>query len=117
MYLAITNTLFDPSEPFALERINDAYYLSIKHPSPDKSVVQVLALSQRGLLYGASALLRSHLTFAEMSVHWNTIEDFSVRSVPKYAVRGHKIGYNNIGNTWDAWTVQQMESYIRDLIL
>jgi hypothetical protein len=34
-----------------------------------------------------------------------------------YHIRGHQLGYRNTANSWDAWTVDQFEKYIRELAL
>ena len=34
-----------------------------------------------------------------------------------YPIWGHQIGYRNAANSWDAWTVNQFEKYIRQLAL
>ena len=41
--------------------------------------------------------------------------DFS--SAPAYPIRGHQIGYRTTANTYDAWSTQQMEQYIRELAI
>jgi hypothetical protein len=36
---------------------------------------------------------------------------------PRYPIRGHQIGYRNTANSWDAWTMEQYEKYLRELAL
>jgi hypothetical protein len=78
------------------------------------NTLQISGASQRALLYGIGHLLR-HL-------HWapNTLElqkNINLTSAPKLPIRGHQLGYRHTNNTWDAWTVPQFETYIRELAL
>ncbi len=40
-----------------------------------------------------------------------------IATSPVYAIRGHQLGYRNTANSWDAWTVDQFEKYIRELAM
>ena len=40
-----------------------------------------------------------------------------IATSPAYPIRGHQLGYRNTANSWDAWTVDQYEQYIRELAL
>src|SRR5699024_2171024 len=40
-----------------------------------------------------------------------------IATAPSYPMRGHQLGYRNTANSWDAWTVDQYEQYIRELAL
>jgi hypothetical protein len=66
----------------------------------------------RGVLFAAGRLLRllcmrpGEVTLAP---------DVSIATAPKYPIRGHELGYRNKSNTYDAWSVDQYEQYLRDL--
>jgi len=44
-------------------------------------------------------------------------EPIEVATAPAYPIRGHQLGYRDRANSWDAWTVEQFEKYIRELVL
>lgn len=80
----------------------------------NKNVVWILGADARGAMFGVGKFLRT----AEMSkkkVLFTTELDFA--SSPKQTLRGHQIGYRNTANSWDAWTVEQFDQYIRDLVI
>jgi hypothetical protein len=80
-------------------------------PAP---VVWILGADPRGALYGAGRLLRE-LDWAKGKLALPAGLD--VTSSPKASIRGHQLGYRNTANSWDAWTVEQFERYIRELAL
>ena len=41
--------------------------------------------------------------------------DLNIETAPKYPLRGHQLGYRPKTNSYDAWTVELWEQYIRDL--
>jgi hypothetical protein len=41
----------------------------------------------------------------------------TVRLKPRYALRGHQLGYRATANSYDAWSIAQYEEYIRELML
>jgi hypothetical protein len=66
----------------------------------------------RGTLFAAGRLLR----LMRMRKGSATLDRrYNVSTAPAYPVRGHELGYRNKSNTYDAWTVEQYEQYIRDL--
>ncbi len=66
----------------------------------------------RGVLYGIGFLLR-HIEYSKD--HAILPAPLHVVSAPEFAVRGHQLGYRFKNNTYDAWTPEQFEQYIRDL--
>ncbi len=66
----------------------------------------------RGVLFGIGYLLR-HLEFSPS--HALLRAPLRVTSAPQFAIRGHQLGYRFKNNTYDAWTPQRFELYIRDL--
>ncbi len=76
--------------------------------------VEIAGNDERGVLFGVGALLRS-LEMRRDSVMLP--RDLRVDTAPKYALRGHQLGYRPKTNSYDAWTVPMWESYIRDLAI
>ena len=74
--------------------------------------VTVAGNDERGILFGIGRLLR------ELRIARDSIElpdGFAESSAPRYALRGHQLGYRPKSNTYDAWSVPVFEQYIRDL--
>jgi hypothetical protein len=66
----------------------------------------------RGMLFGVGRLLR------EMQMRRGRITiaaDLNITTAPKYALRGHQLGYRPKTNSYDGWSVALWEQYIRDL--
>ncbi|NUM53607.1 MAG: hypothetical protein HUU46_08190 [Candidatus Hydrogenedentes bacterium] len=76
-------------------------------------VITISSVSQRGLLFGIGQLLRS-LDFSEGS---KFVSGINLTSKPRYYIRGHQLGYRHAANSWDAWSVEQFDQYIRELAL
>jgi len=80
----------------------------------DSKTVLVIGHDSRGVLYGVGKLLRN------LEIRPNRIiipEDFQVSSYPRYPIRGHQLGYRPKTNSYDAWSPEQFDSYIRDLVI
>ncbi len=76
------------------------------------NTILVLGNDARGTLFGAGALLR------RLHMDRDTVEapdTLEVASAPKYALRGHQLGYRPKTNSYDGWSVPVWEQYIRDL--
>jgi len=80
----------------------------------DAKTVLVIGHDSRGILYGVGKLLRN------MEIRPNQIlvpENYKIVTSPKYPIRGHQLGYRPKTNSYDAWTPEQFDSYIRDLVI
>jgi hypothetical protein len=69
---------------------------------------------ERGVYYGMGRLLRMLL--------WKQGEarlpgDVRFSSTPRYAIRGHQLGYRPKTNAYDAWTPEIYDRYLRELAL
>jgi hypothetical protein len=66
----------------------------------------------RGVLFGIGRLLReAHLRRGSITIANN----LNIVTAPKYALRGHQLGYRPKTNSYDGWSVPIWEQYIRDL--
>jgi glycosyl hydrolase family 67 len=74
--------------------------------------LMIAGKDDRGVLYGVGYLLR-HIEYSRD--HVILPAPLHVVSAPQFAVRGHQLGYRFKNNTYDAWTPEQFEQYIRDL--
>jgi len=69
---------------------------------------------ERGVMFGTGRLLRE----LRMTRGKVTIEDgISITTAPKYALRGHQLGYRPKTHAYDAWDLKTWEQYYRDLIV
>ncbi len=82
---------------------------------PERKTLFVVAKEDRGLLYGIGRILRK--------MHWEkgkvllSATNLQGSSSPKYPIRGHQLGYRPKTNSYDAFTVERFEQYIRELAL
>src|SRR5258708_6811636 len=75
-------------------------------------VVLVVGNDARGTLFGVGALLRQ----LRMERDALDVSDaLSIATAPKYALRGHQLGYRPKTNSYDGWSVPVWEQYLRDL--
>ena len=76
------------------------------------SAISISGNDARGVLFGVGHLLRT----LRMTKRKITLPDqFNITTAPKYARRGHQLGYRPKTNSYDAWTLPMWEQYIRDL--
>jgi hypothetical protein len=74
--------------------------------------VEIAGNDERGVLFGVGGLLRA----LEMRRDSVTLPGkLDIQTAPRYALRGHQLGYRPKTNSYDGWNVPQWESYIRDL--
>jgi hypothetical protein len=66
----------------------------------------------RGVLFAVGMLLRT-MELAKGSALLP--QPLNIDSAPKYALRGHQLGYRPKTNSYDGWDLPQWEQYIRDL--
>jgi hypothetical protein len=92
-----------PAEGFALQTGSDA----------NGRWIAVFGADERGLLFGIGKLLRS-IVFSRQAakVDANLLKG---SSSPHYPVRGHQLGYRPKTNSYDGWSVDMWDQYIRDL--
>lgn len=80
----------------------------------ENSILWVIGADSRAIIFGIGELLRT----ANMTKNKVTIEDdLDVATSPVSSLRGHQIGYRNTANSYDAWSVEQYDQYIRELAL
>lgn len=81
--------------------------------TPEQNV-RIAASTRRGLLFGVGKFLRSaRLKPGALRVD----ESLHIESSPVYSIRGHQLGYRHAANSWDAWSIDQFDQYIRELAL
>jgi hypothetical protein len=78
--------------------------------SPTEIVIE--GNDARGLLFGAGHLLRLlHMSRQSIIVP----DGIRIETSPRYALRGHQLGFRPKTNSYDGWTLPMWRQYIRDL--
>lgn len=81
--------------------------------TPSAPRVYLVGRDDRGVMFAAGRLLRLlAMNKGEALLASNT----RLATAPQYPVRGHQIGFRAVNNTYDKWTLEQYEQYLRDLI-
>ncbi|HSB94112.1 MAG TPA: glycoside hydrolase family 20 zincin-like fold domain-containing protein, partial [Flavitalea sp.] len=80
----------------------------------NRKLITVEGFDDRGVLFGAAHLLRI-MGYQQGAVSFN--ERLSISTAPDKGIRGHQLGYRNTANSYDGWTKDQFEQYIRDLVV
>ncbi len=92
----------------------EGYRLYVDSRRSGPPAVWVLGADPRGALYGVGALLRN-LDWAEGRAA--LAANLDIAAAPRYPMRGHQLGYRALANSYDAWTPEQFDQYIRELAL
>ncbi|MFP6584921.1 MAG: glycoside hydrolase family 20 zincin-like fold domain-containing protein [Candidatus Hydrogenedentota bacterium] len=74
--------------------------------------IWILGADARGTLYGVGDLLRN-LEWGKGVVSLSAPIDR--HTAPAYPIRGHQLGFRHRANSWDAWTPEQFDQYMREL--
>jgi len=90
----------------------EGYRLCVDTSQSSVPVVWLIGADERGVLYAVGAFLR-HLDWGKDRALFSSTLD--IATAPAYPIRGHQLGYRAQANSWDAWTVEQFDQYIREL--
>lgn len=75
--------------------------------------IKISAVGIRGFIYGIGLLLRK--TETDGNEIYLT-EDISGNYKPYMKIRGHQLGWRTTANSYESWTVEQYEQYIKDMM-
>ena len=81
---------------------------------PTRAAVFVTGADGRGAMYGVGRLLRE-LSWARGAIRLDA--SFEAATSPVYPIRGHQLGFRPRANAYDAWTPEQYDQYIRELVI
>ena len=91
----------------------EGYRLSVQKGAANPAIF-VLGNDARGVLFGAGRLLRElHMRHGSVTI----ADELEISTAPKYALRGHQLGYRPKCNSYDAWDLPVWEQYYRDLAI
>jgi hypothetical protein len=92
----------------------DGYALWVDTSGLKVAIVCLAGYDDRGTLFAAGRLLRL-LKMSRDKVELDG--NVKLATAPKYALRGHQMGYRPKTNSYDAWTVEMWEQYYRDMVV
>ena len=101
-----------PSMP-AIAMRPEAYRL-VSGTREGRPVIWIRGADTRGALFGVGRLLRT-LSWGRGTATLDAAVD--VETAPRYAIRGHQLGYRQHSNTYDGWTEAQYDQYVREIVL
>lgn len=81
-------------------------------PAAGAAAVRVSADDARGVLFGVGRLLRALRSGRDSA---GVPAGFDLTTTPRYALRGHQLGYRPKTNSYDGWDLTMWEQYVRDL--
>jgi hypothetical protein len=78
------------------------------------NVVNLVGYDARGAMYAAGRLIRlATYTSGTLSLELEN----PIATSPDVAIRAHQLAYRDTANTYDAWSIDDYEQYLRDLIM
>ncbi|MDA2924014.1 hypothetical protein MYX65_05055 [Acidobacteria bacterium AH-259-L09] len=92
----------------------EGYRVFIGKEGREAPAVWLVGNDSRGVLFAVGRLLR------EMRLSRNRIlapADMRLSTAPAYPLRGHQLGYRPKANSYDAFTAEMWDQYIRDLVV
>lgn len=97
----------------ALPARPEAFRLVVQQ-AKGRTIIIIEGHDKRGVMFGMGQLLR-RLQYASGSVRLP--KHLALAEAPEKALRGHQIGYRNLANSYDGWSPEQYEQYIRELMI
>ncbi|HMG90105.1 MAG TPA: hypothetical protein VK589_08590 [Chryseolinea sp.] len=101
-----------PVAPELAKKSESYRIVNVQHQN--QKVIIIEGVDDRGVLFGTGYLLRT-MQYKGNSVGLGQLP--SIASSPDKYMRGHQLGHRNTANSWDAWTTEEYEQYIRDLVV
>jgi hypothetical protein len=101
-----------PKEVHALKA--EGYGIVTDMSRPGHPTLWIAGVDPRGALYGVGRVLRN-LACRTGSVRLGA--PLNLTSTPDLPIRGHQLGYRATANSYDAWSPEQFDQYIRELAL
>lgn len=94
----------------------EGYSIVTDRSHADRPVLWIAGSDPRGALFAVGKLLRT-LECRTGSVRLTAALPQQYSSSPEYPIRGHQLGYRSQANSYDAWTPEQFDQYIRELAM
>ncbi|MEM1570004.1 MAG: hypothetical protein QXL27_02450 [Candidatus Bathyarchaeia archaeon] len=95
-----------------LEKPGKEGYRILVEKLKNHPVIFIVGRDERGVLYGVGRFLRKLIWGRGfIKIHYG----LKISSTPAFPLRGHQLGYRPKSNTYDAWSIEQFDQYIREL--
>ncbi|HPO07720.1 MAG TPA: hypothetical protein PLZ55_03555 [bacterium] len=113
----VENTGWDrdlPKDATGISLRPEGYQVYVEEQPSKPRTIWVVGADPRGTLFGVGYLLRKMVLSNESAM----IEPgMDICTAPVYPIRGHQLGYRNKANSYDAFSPEQYEQYIRELAI
>ncbi|NQU52104.1 MAG: hypothetical protein HQ522_06150 [Bacteroidetes bacterium] len=97
-----------------LPELKEEGYRLLHENKDGKEILWIIGADNRAVIFGIGKLLRTaSLSYKKFILN----ESIDFATSPMQSIRGHQIGYRNTANSWDAWTLEQYDQYIRELVI
>ena len=94
-----------------IPRRTDGFGISI-NTTGTKPIITLASFDSRGILYATGKLLLNlKMTPGRIEIP----DNIQISTAPRYPHRGHQIGYRDLAHSYDAWTPETYEQYMREL--
>ena len=113
--LSSDKQLYNQTVPQVADKAKKAEgFQMLRTSDGNRQTLWLIAADERGAVFAAGYLLRT-ASMTKKKIVADT--KYMVATAPEYSLRGHQLGYRTTANTYDAWSKEQFEQYIRDLII
>ncbi len=107
-----------PENSFAI-KINTLEFNSLANDesfsiSTETNSISIRGFDAKGVLNGVGKFLRTIEMSPGKIILPHTI---NIASSPDHEIRGHQLGYRNTANSYDVWSPEQYDQYIRELAI
>ncbi len=92
----------------------EGFRIRTAEPPDGAAFVVITGVDERGVLFGVGRLLR------ELSLSRGRVvcpRGFEITTAPETPLRGHQLGFRPKTNSYDGWSLEIWDQYIRDLIV
>ena len=109
-----TNIPFPSDRKEATASLGDEGFYLTQELGLTHHTIWLVATNRRSIVFALGALCRKASIYPDRITLDDEIE---ILTAPAYAIRGHQLGYRHKANSYDAWSVDQYDTYIRELAL
>lgn len=113
--LAADQTLYGERLPSGVDlpTADESYTITMENRN-GRETLWLIGKDERALMYAAGHLLRT-MRFGSQTLTFYSSN--TICTAPAYPIRGHQLGYRNTANSYDGWSPEQYDRYIRELAL
>src|SRR5690625_7922443 len=79
-----------------------------------QDVLWLIGADERGVIFAIGEFLRQ-ADMAKNKINFD--KKYEIATSPAYPMRGNQLGFRHTANSWDAWTVKEIDQQMRELAL